>query len=408
MDDGSTYAVGAAIYVASMNRPLNLTIDSCIFRRCLVASVAASSALGVASAAVAIFTGRDTIVTVTRCSFVNNSVNSSAFGDAGALTIATASRLRPLAAASVTISVCEFRNSRGGLGGALTVKTVAAAVTISNCQFYTNLAIVDGGAFVIDASASLPGAVRVQVSDCNFLANFGGAGTGAVSLYGLQTVFVQRCSFVRNLAGLIGALTLLGALQGQLSDVSFILNEGYMASSLRLFGVAKFSSSGVMLQLPPTATTLVANEGSFGKILSNMTVECPPGSPWTVDYPAPNGTAVCRECPLAQYDIGGTDGFAGEYCEDCPSDDTISCNGGTHVQVSTGFQGFAINSSPRKLLLLSCPEGFCCRDTNCDWDDSCASGRDPSVPLCGACLPNRTEALGTNACVGTCLVQCSS
>jgi hypothetical protein len=46
------------------------------------------------------------------------------------------------------------------------------------------------------------------------------------------------------------------------------------------------------------------------------------------------------------------------------------------------------------------PAGAGCSDaTECPWNQSCTTGRDVTIPFCGACLPGFSEAFGASECI---------
>ncbi|ETO27429.1 hypothetical protein RFI_09705 [Reticulomyxa filosa] len=95
-------------------------------------------------------------------------------------------------------------------------------------------------------------------------------------------------------------------------------------------------------------------------------------------------------------------------CADCGGYDGVTCAGGENLTVELDWWAYVQNhnDSVSELAAASCPTGYCCqRHRGCNYATDtkyiCASNRNSSVPLCGACNDGFSELLGTAAC-GAC------
>jgi hypothetical protein len=56
----------------------------------------------------------------------------------------------------------------------------------------------------------------------------------------------------------------------------------------------------------------------------------------------------------------------------------------------------------QRAVFMNCPGGHCCKsNTSCPWASrsACQGNRDPTVPLCGDCLPGYSQAVGSTRCI---------
>jgi predicted outer membrane repeat protein len=160
---------------------------------------------------------------------------------------------------------------------------------------------------------------------------------------------------------------------------------------------------------------------SMCKVVSNKT-NCPcffSKNPYGGFYSAGFGTApitpsilvstlsyACRACPRNTYNpkppmLAGTtvDSITHSTigtCEPCPYG--TRCEDGT-FNATRGFWGSSSNGA---LSAFRCPAGYCCASDPCDRIDECMGNR--TGVLCGACLPNFAQTIGSTACraVGEC------
>eukprot|EP01084_Bolivina_argentea_P059349 108374_1 len=122
-----------------------------------------------------------------------------------------------------------------------------------------------------------------------------------------------------------------------------------------------------------------------------------------------------EQCPVGQGLVGSES--TSFVCEDCPVDEVgikqnsqcISCDGLPGV-MCIGADNLIISYNhwvqvdekfgEKNISIAStfCPAGFCCqKNDGCNYLHSskqqqlCAANRDPTVPLCGGCLPNYSE-----------------
>ena len=79
-------------------------------------------------------------------------------------------------------------------------------------------------------------------------------------------------------------------------------------------------------------------------------------------------------------------------------------NNSNDTSLLSSLEGVFGNTFKDKALVVSdCPTGYCCQNKfGCNYLNEplslCAKYRDPSVPLCGACLPGYSEAIGGTNC----------
>eukprot|EP01084_Bolivina_argentea_P298477 514349_1 len=121
----------------------------------------------------------------------------------------------------------------------------------------------------------------------------------------------------------------------------------------------------------------------------------------------------CTECGEDFYQLLPN---STEYCKSCKNKQQLSgfkCHGDDTILVSQNFwiavQGITNNNDIFNDDLVSdsiisgwCPNSQCCQLNECNYlldkNALCASGRDPNVPLCGACLPGFSEAMNNSNC----------
>jgi predicted outer membrane repeat protein len=172
---GNRAATGGAIYVGA-SQPLSVT--DCTFTN-------NSATAGGGGAIAQEFGGWYQQLTASNCSFVGN----TATGDGGAMA------LRGWGG-TATLSNCSFQsNSASGEGGGVSADRLTVAVT--NCQFIANEAAFVGGAY-----SQFIGTTSFH--SCTFLANHGGDRAGAVWLYWYHTSQFHSCTFSDNAANFGG------------------------------------------------------------------------------------------------------------------------------------------------------------------------------------------------------------
>jgi hypothetical protein len=156
-----------------------------------------------------------------------------------------------------------------------------------------------------------------------------------------------------------------------------------------------------------------------------------------------SGSISCTPCPFDQYSIETATWGSG-----MPNPETITCHvcpfgascagGGASIRVKPGFWAYG----ETKLAMLRCPFGYCCGESSgrgggsgggysCPWrgipmnteglraagagkstagvrassgsttSSACQGYRDPTIPLCGGCLPGYSLAIDDPSCVPT-------
>ncbi len=125
--------------------------------------------------------------------------------------------------------------------------------------------------------------------------------------------------------------------------------------------------------------------------------------------PKSNGVLTCNLCPAQQYNV-----ISGGMCHDCPTTGAV-CMGRDDVYVQPGYYGHVghIDTHHGEISLFECSGGQCCphfNGTSLETYDingigcrigsgyDCAKNRDPSIPLCGSCVPGYSEVLGSSIC----------
>ncbi len=86
-------------------------------------------------------------------------------------------------------------------------------------------------------------------------------------------------------------------------------------------------------------------------------------------------------------------------CKSCIGLDGINCPGENKVIIEVDYW---FQSDNEQLISSDCPTGYCCQSTSgCIYTGNneqvplCAVGRDPNVPMCGACKHGLTEYIGS-------------
>ena len=119
----------------------------------------------------------------------------------------------------------------------------------------------------------------------------------------------------------------------------------------------------------------------------------------------------CMRCAEGKYNFD-----AGSTCKACPSTGAVcrgGLNGSAGVSAKRGYYGYMqtdtlrreSESSDHELSMFLCPVAEqCCRHDQCivNGVTECPPTRDPETPLCGSCIGNLSETLGSVDCT-----QCS-
>ena len=131
-------------------------------------------------------------VSITGCTFQNNSAGGYGYGDDGGAVMLYGSTV------DVSITGCTFHNNSAGGGGAVMMVGSTGNVSITDCTFQSNSAAGYGGAVALVQSNG-----DVSITDCTFQNNSaGGDDGGAVALYGSTGyVSITDCTFQNNSAG---------------------------------------------------------------------------------------------------------------------------------------------------------------------------------------------------------------
>lgn len=131
----------------------------------------------------------------------------------------------------------------------------------------------------------------------------------------------------------------------------------------------------------------------------------------------------CESCVGLTYNLQGgyMEGWEGpglDACLSCPFGG--DCLDSTIIVASRGFWGQMLETESQlesTVMFTTCPVGYCVGDssseaagvlnqdflaTDADDINTCMSGRNGSIPLCGGCLDGYSQALFATACVDDC------
>lgn len=120
--------------------------------------------------------------------------------------------------ARVVVEDCVFADNRAMGSNAVHARHPNTSLRLSKCDFVGNRAEVHSGALSASMGASL------YVEDCLFQENKSNTGHGAMNAQSAH-VEIQRCLFLRNTGGSVGALT-LEYCNGIVSENTFHANSG--------------------------------------------------------------------------------------------------------------------------------------------------------------------------------------
>lgn len=120
--------------------------------------------------------------------------------------------------AHVVVDDCVFADNRAQGSNAVHARHPNTSLRLRKCDFVGNRAEVHSGALSASMGASL------YVEDCLFLENKSDTGHGAMNAQSAY-VEIQRCLFLRNTGGSVGALT-LEYCSGIVSENTFHANSG--------------------------------------------------------------------------------------------------------------------------------------------------------------------------------------
>merc|ERR1711871_1909172 len=98
-------------------------------------------------------------------------------------------------------------------------------------------------------------------------------------------------------------------------------------------------------------------------------------------------------CPRNEYSFesGSLTNLNSNSCPSCkveclPCPDECDCGGGDAVAAKEGF--WAWEKALSQTSVAPCPAGLCANASSSNgFINQCEGSRDPSVPLCGACMP---------------------
>ncbi|MEW5313065.1 MAG: hypothetical protein WDW38_004659 [Sanguina aurantia] len=209
-----------------------------------------SSNMGAEASAVRLDCGTSTLCgfSCTRCSFINNSIdsNSAYNATAGSLLVIAAQNTLTLSLTSSTF------NDNDGAG--LSVNTMAGTVTLSSCSFLAHRALVGGLQPLFVAGAS-----SVLLADSVWQGNM----LGAMALSQTQTsVALSRCSISDNLPNptTLDTVDILMADQSpstvNIIDCAISNNSGYAFNA----GTVYYAAGAVNIQSsssPPSVSSIV-------------------------------------------------------------------------------------------------------------------------------------------------------
>ena len=151
-------------------------------------------------------------------------------------------------------------------------------------------------------------------------------------------------------------------------------------------------------------------------------INCPSGFGIDSSSEDASTSSQCAECSSSYFSFENNNAS----CYWCGSEnklDGVECRGGNEIiidyshwmAVHTEWDASRTGLIPT-LTSSDCPIGYCCQDTNgCNYyndyytisngtttnvydSNICAYGRDPTVPLCGACIDGFTEYFGSADC----------
>ncbi len=173
---------------------------------------------------------------------------------------------------------------------------------------------------------------------------------------------------------------------------------------------------------PPSVCSLLCSSYNYlGPASLGVAVAYVSG--WINPMKITNFEAGCSPCPSGTYSLasGGvsmTNATAANggtaqtiQCLECPAGGNCSFGVDKVLAVREFWGTIAGGASkaddpstgrPEEWKFFSCPIGYCCNSSHgCNAESQCAFGRDPSVPLCGECLPGYSQALVTTTCMET-------
>jgi hypothetical protein len=149
----------------------------------------------------------------------------------------------------------------------------------------------------------------------------------------------------------------------------------------------------------------------------DTTWRCPAGSPFEWLTSGEHQRGSCMPCPLGFYDVALlveyfnlTDQATGydlagirPTCQRCTG--VIRCEVNGNITIPRGWhavvrrQQIGGRASLNVVAELPPPGWGCANEEVCAYHASCASGRDSTVPFCGACIDGYSEAFGTAECI---------
>ncbi|ETO25927.1 hypothetical protein RFI_11210 [Reticulomyxa filosa] len=145
-----------------------------------------------------------------------------------------------------------------------------------------------------------------------------------------------------------------------------------------------------------TADVMDPNNLAVTQQASVTVINCFPGYFQKNQTSLGTGIFTCTPCNINQYTLKNAP------CRQCEIG--CKCNGFNLVTVQVNWYG--IESDEGYLATQMCPAGYCCHDNNgCSFSNKsslCATGRDPSVPLCGKCSDGLSETTSPSGMCKVC------
>jgi hypothetical protein len=250
---------------------------------------------------------------------------------------------------SILVDSSTFTGNAGEKGGAFfSSGDDVLEVRITNCTFINNNAYCPNSCCCVGGGL-LVANLRLDVANSVFDGNSASYSGGAISLYPHSYGSMQDSVFVRNIAG-------RGA-----TDLDSRSSEPFSLTNVSFQFIPASDSESVNVNLPDS----IFNESSL------VLFQCPPG------YVVFHASTVygCRLCPPGQYLLSGGDWYGPprnrpSACLPCPVIGGVCKNGGTQINISSSYWGYA--SKAAEVFASLCPPGYCCNGaSSCPWNDTC-------------------------------------